>query len=186
MAAQFREESIAASEDRSFDFNKIPPEDAARELSSNPEDLHVDPLAPPEPGLELAVREWRGAKALFRLRDQINATFPGRNKASDGLIGDAAHATRASDHNPWVIDNGVGVVTAIDITHDPMQGCDAGALARRSGKAATGASNTSPGTARSRIRNRSEPPRPGPGAPIRGRIRTIIISFVRARGEGRL
>jgi lysozyme family protein len=121
---------MADSEDQPFDFNKIPPEDSAREVSSNPEDLHVDPLAPPEPSLELAVRQWRGAKALFRLRDQINAAFPARSKASDGLIGDAAHATRASDHNPWVIDNGVGVVTAMDITHDPAHGCDAGALAQ--------------------------------------------------------
>jgi hypothetical protein len=42
------------------------------------------------------------------LRDQLDARFPGRDKSSDGWIGDAAHAARgnASQHNPdkngWV------------------------------------------------------------------------------------
>ncbi len=42
------------------------------------------------------------------LRDQLNKRFPGRDKSSDGWIGDAAHAARgnASQHNPdkngWV------------------------------------------------------------------------------------
>lgn len=68
---------------------------------------------------------WRPANSLIRLRDQINRAAPNRSKASDGTIGDAAHASRASDHNPWVKDGDVGVVTAIDITHDPDDGCDA-------------------------------------------------------------
>lgn len=72
---------------------------------------------------------WRVAKALLALRDQVNAMAPNRRKKSDGTIGDAAHATRDSDHNPWVRDADVGVVTAMDITHDPAGGCDAGALA---------------------------------------------------------
>lgn len=73
---------------------------------------------------------WRVAESLVMLRSQINAKYPGRSKASDGTIGDAAHATRSSDHNPWVRDkSGMGVVTALDITHDPRVGLDAGALA---------------------------------------------------------
>jgi hypothetical protein len=68
---------------------------------------------------------WRPAKSLVRLRDQINQTAPNRSKANDGTIGDAAHAARNSDHNPWVKDGDMGVVTAIDITHDPEDGCDA-------------------------------------------------------------
>jgi hypothetical protein len=72
---------------------------------------------------------WRVAKALLALREQVNAMAPNRRKKSDGTIGDAAHATRASDHNPWVREAGVGVVTAMDLTHDPTGGCDAGALA---------------------------------------------------------
>jgi hypothetical protein len=54
------------------------------------------------------------------LRVQINGAFPTRDKKSDGSIGDAKHASRKSDHNPWLKDSrGQGVVTAIDITHDP-------------------------------------------------------------------
>lgn len=63
---------------------------------------------------------WRLANSLITLRDQVNSVCPGRNKASDGTIGDAAHAASVSDHNP----NGAGVVTAIDITHDPAHGFD--------------------------------------------------------------
>lgn len=64
---------------------------------------------------------WRVARSLDVLLGQINAAFPGRNKASDGAVGDAAHATRASDHNPWY---GPGIVTARDYTHDPAHGVD--------------------------------------------------------------
>jgi peptidoglycan hydrolase-like protein with peptidoglycan-binding domain len=72
---------------------------------------------------------WRLAKSLETLRKQINEAAPGRSKASDGTVGDAAHATRASDHNPWVKDGAVGVVTALDITHDPLNGVDCAAIA---------------------------------------------------------
>jgi hypothetical protein len=68
---------------------------------------------------------WRTAKSLIHLRDQINQVAPNRSKASDGTIGDAAHASRKSDHNPWVKDGAIGVVTAMDITNDPARGCDA-------------------------------------------------------------
>lgn len=64
---------------------------------------------------------WRVASSLIHLRDQVNKLFPNRNKENDGTIGDAAHASRTSDHNPWV--DG-GVVTAMDITHDPHNGFD--------------------------------------------------------------
>jgi lysozyme family protein len=67
----------------------------------------------------------RLAAGLAALRDQINATYPNRSKLSDGWIGDAAHAARASDHNP----NSTGVVTALDITHDPANGPDTWKLA---------------------------------------------------------
>lgn len=65
---------------------------------------------------------WRLARGLEKLRAQVNAKWPNRSKNSDGSIGDEAHASRSSDHNPWIKDNGVGVVTAIDITHDPRGG----------------------------------------------------------------
>lgn len=68
---------------------------------------------------------WRLANSLITLRDQINKNYPGRNKASDGTIGDAAHASSVSQHNP----NSAGVVTAFDITHDPAHRLDGGSLA---------------------------------------------------------
>jgi hypothetical protein len=68
---------------------------------------------------------WREPLALKTYREQLNAAFPKRSKISDGGIGDAAHASRNSDHNPWVKDKkGVGVFTARDITHDPVTGVD--------------------------------------------------------------
>ncbi|EKF17049.1 peptidoglycan-binding domain-containing protein [Nitratireductor pacificus] len=72
---------------------------------------------------------WRLARSLEVLRKQINAAAPTRSKASDGTIGDAAHASRSSDHNPWIKDAGVGVVTALDVTHDPNGGVDIQKLA---------------------------------------------------------
>lgn len=72
---------------------------------------------------------WRVAKSLLALRDQVNTKSPSRSKASDGTIGDPAHASRTSDHNPWIKDGAVGVVTAMDITNDPGRGCDANIIA---------------------------------------------------------
>lgn len=56
----------------------------------------------------------RRAKCLTILVDETNRTFPKRDKASDGWLGDAAHASRKSDHNP----DGNGVVRAQDIDED--------------------------------------------------------------------
>src|SRR5262249_36978810 len=51
---------------------------------------------------------------------QVNRAYPNRSKRDDGWIGDDAHAARVSDHNP----NRQGVVTALDLTHDPRNGFD--------------------------------------------------------------
>lgn len=62
---------------------------------------------------------WRLANALVALRDGVNARWPSRDKGSDGTIGNAAHVAEgwtASDHNPWVVVGGIGVVRAVDIT----------------------------------------------------------------------
>lgn len=72
---------------------------------------------------------WRVAHSLLALRRQVDARAPRRNRASDGTIGNDDHANRNSDHNPWVRDEERGVVTAMDVTHDPVKGCDAGKLA---------------------------------------------------------
>jgi hypothetical protein len=69
---------------------------------------------------------WRLAKSLDTLRSQVNAAYPKRSKASDGTIGDARHSASVSDHNP----NKAGVVTALDLTHDPANGVDIANLAK--------------------------------------------------------
>lgn len=62
----------------------------------------------------------RSVKSLLTLLAQINAAAPKRSKASDGWIGDPAHAARKSDHNP----EADGTVDARDFTHDPKNGVD--------------------------------------------------------------
>lgn len=73
--------------------------------------------------------DWRLAHSLEKLRAQVNAARPNRSKSSDGSVGDAAHASRTSDHNPWLQDGTMGIVSAIDITHDPKGGFDSYAFA---------------------------------------------------------
>ena len=108
----------------------------APEATSEDMESHVDLQATDDDlafdrnstGLE-STRPWRVAEALKTLKKQIDAAFPGRSTASDGTIGDVRHQATSSDHNPHVDDGGTGVVTALDITHDPAHGCDAGAIA---------------------------------------------------------
>lgn len=78
---------------------------------------------------------WRVAKSLGNtpnegLLGEINTYAPNRSKSSDGGIGDAAHASRNSDHNPYIIYKKMGIVRARDFTHDPMRGFDSYVFAR--------------------------------------------------------
>jgi len=68
---------------------------------------------------------WRLARSLEVLRAEVDAIAPSRSRASDGTIGDTAHASRPSDHNP----NSAGVVCALDLTHDPGKGADMSRIA---------------------------------------------------------
>lgn len=73
----------------------------------------------------------RPAKSLVTLRNQINTLSPNRDKSSDGMLASEAHtqANPTSDHEPRIGDGGIGVVTAVDITHDPAHGIDSEKLA---------------------------------------------------------
>lgn len=62
------------------------------------------------------------APSLARLRTEINATYPGRDRTSDGWIGDASHQARPSDHNPDP--PVIGVVRAIDVDVDGVSELD--------------------------------------------------------------
>lgn len=57
---------------------------------------------------------WRLSAAAERMRKEIDALFPVRDKTSDGAKGDSAHAERVSDHNP----DEDGWVRAIDVDED--------------------------------------------------------------------
>jgi hypothetical protein len=76
---------------------------------------------------------WRLVGSLQKLREQIDDAWPARDRASDGTIGDSAHQSRNSDHNPWFYSphhTPYWTVTALDITHDPRNGPDCHDLAK--------------------------------------------------------
>lgn len=63
---------------------------------------------------------YRLAASLLEFRSECNLRWPTRDKTSDGWIGDVKHATRKSDHNPWIEDErGCGVVRAYDVDAGP-------------------------------------------------------------------
>lgn len=59
----------------------------------------------------------RKSHSLNTLFHQCDLAFPNRSRASDGWIGDPAHQSRQSYHNPIN-----GIVYAGDFTHDPAHG----------------------------------------------------------------
>ncbi len=69
----------------------------------------------------LSLFPWYAAPSLVTLRTEVDARWPGRSRASDGVIGDTRHAARTNSHNPVGAGGGPqvgtrGAVHAIDIT----------------------------------------------------------------------
>lgn len=62
--------------------------------------------------------DWWLSKSADRLRAQVDRRWPDRDHASDGTIGDPAHASRDSDHNPDPDSDPPNVVRALDIDAD--------------------------------------------------------------------
>lgn len=69
---------------------------------------------------------WVLAPSLVGLVAEADHLWPARARASDGSIGDTAHAARTSDHNI-----SEGYVHAVDLTHDPAHGVDMWTLANQ-------------------------------------------------------
>jgi peptidoglycan hydrolase-like protein with peptidoglycan-binding domain len=78
---------------------------------------------------------WRNCVASVTFIAAINQRWPKRDRKSDGTIGDAAHASRDSDHNPWVIVDDMGVVRARDLDKDGINAAQVAERLRRLGEA---------------------------------------------------
>lgn len=67
---------------------------------------------------------WFLAPSLVTLRNEINARYPKRDKASDGAVGDTSHSARKSSHNPLWSAPGKwsGVVRAVDVDNNGRPG----------------------------------------------------------------
>lgn len=68
---------------------------------------------------------WVLTKNLVRLREELNALGPNRDRSSDGAVGDLAHQTGYSGHNPdrtglgeWQDGDSLDEVRAIDVDKD--------------------------------------------------------------------
>lgn len=93
-----------------------------------PSAAQAAPSSPADPTAEsgtmlgaMSLFPWYAAPSLVTLRKEVDARWPGRSRASDGVIGDARHAASTNSHNPVGSGGGPrvgtrGAVHAIDIT----------------------------------------------------------------------
>lgn len=75
----------------------------------------------------MTLTRWRAAPAITALFTQANLLAPDRYKEADGIIGDTAHSSRTSDHNPAPD----GFVYAGDLSDDDEAGIDCREIARQ-------------------------------------------------------
>ena len=61
------------------------------------------------------------AKSCLKALQDATGKWPARDRLKDGIMGDAAHQARKSDHNDG---------NAFDLTHDPNHGVDCNVLSR--------------------------------------------------------
>jgi hypothetical protein len=63
---------------------------------------------------------WKLCAAGQQLRLQVDDCYPDRDRSSDGVLGDARHSSRSSDHNPDYKNavSGVAYVRAVDFDRD--------------------------------------------------------------------
>lgn len=74
----------------------------------------------------LAGPGWRLAPSLVVYVEEADRYYPSRDRTSDGSIGDQAHASRESDHNPYD-----GWVHAVDLDEDLAPGLDLKRMAEK-------------------------------------------------------
>jgi hypothetical protein len=86
---------------------------------------------------------WRPVAGVTTLRNQVNRRWPKRDRRSDGILGDKAHAGRQSDHNP----DARGLVHALDIDAD-LDPKDPGAAQRLANQIVAYAASGIPGANR--------------------------------------
>jgi hypothetical protein len=74
------------------------------------------------PPVKLWGTGWRLAHSIESLFTEADAANPERDHRSDGHIGDKAHAAlgEATDHNPWLVHMGRGIVRAADLDADGL------------------------------------------------------------------
>jgi peptidoglycan hydrolase-like protein with peptidoglycan-binding domain len=99
------------------------PHDLAGEDLKNPpgmpshrEVAYARALLLERPPMQRTAAPWRPAASLAVLKAEANACNPNRDRASDGALGNEAHAQTVSDHNP----NRAGVVRALDLDVDGL------------------------------------------------------------------
>lgn len=111
--------------------NKADDAYAKEELGETGIMVDGEPREDADPSLAMQLySDSRQAHSIRTLRKQLNELYPGR-KLPDGTIGDKRHQNSNSDHNPWIVLKGIGIVTAVDVSDGPDEKFSVTALAEK-------------------------------------------------------